>query len=177
MLAFYSKCFSKAQSLYSFSTEITEVTILVLFFNEFYKKYIEPQITNATYNKYWFKSVKDGIALDAIGIDDKGALAKLKLSGNLFVGSSPGNNAYSTLLTILIGVFHEYSPCEIQYKELHCNEWSFLPSLIDFPHCESETRVDNPIIFLNLLKEIKKDMSKRKSKFHSIDTINFSEFK
>ena len=48
--------------------------------------------------KYWFKTAANGIDLDGIGIDDEGALAKLTLDENLFVGCSSGGNAYACLL-------------------------------------------------------------------------------
>lgn len=78
---------------------------------------------------------------------------------------------------MLIGLFHEYSPYELKYRELHCNEWSFLPSLVDFPHCESETRVDNPIIFLNVLKEIQREMKERRNRFSDVDAKDFNEYR
>lgn len=155
---------------------------LVLFFNEFYRKFIEPQANNLNYisaynTKYWFKTTENGIDLDTIGINAKGTLAKLTLNKNLFIGCSSGENAYAALFTMIIGLFHEYSPYELKYEELHCNEWSFLPSLLDFPHCESEIRVDNPIIFLNVLKEIQKEMKERQNKFSDVDAKDFNEYR
>ena len=78
---------------------------------------------------------------------------------------------------MIIGLFHEYSPYELKYRELHCNEWSFLPSLVDFSHCEYETRVDNPIIFLNVLKEIKREMEERQNRFFDVDAKDFNEYR
>lgn len=162
---------------------------MLIFFKDFYKKFIEPQAIDsdcivACGTKYWFKTVVNGIDLDSIGIDldgigidDEGALAKLTLDENLFIGCSSGGNAYAALFTMIIGLFHEYSPYELKYRELHCNEWSFLPSLVDFPHCESETRVDNPIIFLNVLKEIKREMEERQNKFSDVDAKDFNEYR
>lgn len=162
---------------------------MLIFFKEFYKKFIEPQANDsdcisACGTKYWFKTAVNGIDLDSIGIDldgigidAGGTLAKLTLDGNLFVGCSSGGNAYAALFTMIIGLFHEYSPYELKYRELHCNEWSFLPSLVDFPHCESETRVDNPIIFLNVLKEIKREMEERQNKFSDVDAKDFNEYR
>lgn len=155
---------------------------MLIFFKEFYKKFIEPQANDsdcisACGTKYWFKTAVNGIDLDGIGIDAGGTLAKLTLDGNLFVGCSSGGNAYAVLFTMIIGLFHEYSPYELKYRELHCNEWSFLPSLVDFPHCESETRVDNPIIFLNVLKEIKREMEERQNKFSDVDAKDFNEYR
>lgn len=155
---------------------------MLIFFKEFYKKFIEPQANDsdcisACGTKYWFKTAVNGIDLDGIGIDAGGTLAKLTLDGNLFVGCSSGGNAYAALFTMIIGLFHEYSPYELKYRELHCNEWSFLPSLVDFPHCESETRVDNPIIFLNVLKEIKREMEERQNKFSDVDAKDFNEYR
>lgn len=155
---------------------------MLIFFKEFYKKFIEPQANDsdcisACGTKYWFKTAVNGIDLDGIGIDAGGTLAKLTLDGNLFVGCSSGGNAYAALFTMIIGLFHEYSPYELKYRELHCNEWSFLPSLVDFPHCESETRVDNPIIFLNVLKEIKREMEERQNRFFDVDAKDFNEYR
>lgn len=155
---------------------------MLIFFKEFYKKFIEPQANDsdcisACGTKYWFKTAVNGIDLDGIGIDAEGTLAKLTLDGNLFVGCSSGGNAYAALFTMIIGLFHEYSPYELKYRELHCNEWSFLPSLVDFPHCESETRVDNPIIFLNVLKEIKREMEERQNRFFDVDAKDFNEYR
>lgn len=155
---------------------------MLIFFKEFYKKFIEPQANDsdcivACGTKYWFKTAANGIDLDGIGIDDEDALAKLTLDGNLFVGCSSGGNAYTALFTMIIGLFHEYSPYELKYRELHCNEWSFLPSLVDFPHCESETRVDNPIIFLNVLKEIQREMKERRNRFSDVDAKDFNEYR
>lgn len=155
---------------------------MLIFFKEFYKKFIEPQANDsdcisACGTKYWFKTAVNGIDLDGIGIDDEGALAKLTLDGNLFVGCSSGGSAHAALFTMLIGLFHEYSPYELKYRELHCNEWSFLPSVVDLPHCESETRVDNPVIFLNVLKEIKREMEERQNKFSDVDAKDFNEYR
>lgn len=155
---------------------------MLIFFKEFYKKFIEPQANDsdcisACGTKYWFKTAVNGIDLDGIGIDAGGTLAKLTLDGNLFVGCSSGGNAYAALFTMIIGLFHEYSPYELKYRELHCNEWSFLPSLVDFPHCESETRVDNPIIFLNVLKEIKREMEERQNRFFDVNAKDFNEYR
>lgn len=155
---------------------------MLIFFKEFYKKFIESQVTDSDCiavcgTKYWFKTAVNGIDLDGIGIDAGGTLAKLTLDGNLFVGCSSGGNAYAALFTMIIGLFHEYSPYELKYRELHCNEWSFLPSLVDFPHCESETRVDNPIIFLNVLKEIKREMEERQNRFFDVDAKDFNEYR
>ena len=156
---------------------------MLIFFKEFYKKFIEPQANDsdcisACGTKYWFKTAANGIDLDCIGIGvDEGALAKLTLDRNLFIGCSSGANAHAALLTTIIGLFHEYSPYELKYKELHCNEWSFLPSLIDFSHCESEIRVDNPIIFLNVLKEIQREMKERQNKFSGVDAKDFNEYR
>lgn len=115
--------------------------------------------------------------MDIIGIDDEDALAKLTLDENLFIGCSSGGNAYTALFTMIIGLFHEYSPYELKYSELHCNEWSFLPSVVDLPHCESETRVDNPIIFLNVLKEIKREMEERQNRFFDVNAKDFNEYR
>lgn len=155
---------------------------MLIFFKEFYKKFIEPQANDsdcisACGTKYWFKTAVNGIDLDGIGIDAGGTLAKLTLDGNLFVGCSSGGSAHAALFTMLIGLFHEYSPYELKYRELHCNEWSFLPSLVDFPHCESETRVDNPIIFLNVLKEIQREMKERRNRFSDVDAKDFNEYR
>ena len=155
---------------------------MLIFFKEFYKKFIEPQANDsdcisACGTKYWFKTAVNGIDLDGIGIDAGGTLAKLTLDGNLFVGCSSGGNAYAALFTMIIGLFHEYSPYELKYRELHCNEWSFLPFLVDFSHCESETRVDNPIIFLNVLKEIKREMEERQNRFFDVDAKDFNEYR
>lgn len=155
---------------------------MLIFFKEFYKKFIEPQANDsdcisACGTKYWFKTAVNGIDLDGIGIDAGGTLAKLTLDGNLFVGCSSGGSAHAALFTVLIGLFHEYSPYELKYRELHCNEWSFLPSLVDFPHCESETRVDNPIIFLNVLKEIQREMKERRNRFSDVDAKDFNEYR
>lgn len=155
---------------------------MLIFFKEFYKKFIEPQANDsdcisACGTKYWFKTAVNGIDLDGIGIDAGGTLAKLTLDGNLFVGCSSGGSAHAALFTMLIGLFHEYSPYELKYRELHCNEWSFLPSLVDFPHCEFETRVDNPIIFLNVLKEIQREMKERRNRFSDVDAKDFNEYR
>lgn len=155
---------------------------MLIFFKEFYKKFIEPQANDsdcisACGTKYWFKTAVNGIDLDGIGINAGGTLAKLTLDGNLFVGCSSGGSAHAALFTMLIGLFHEYSPYELKYRELHCNEWSFLPSLVDFPHCESETRVDNPIIFLNVLKEIQREMKERRNRFSDVDAKDFNEYR
>lgn len=155
---------------------------MLIFFKEFYKKFIEPQANDsdcisACGTKYWFKTAVNGIDLDGIGIDAGGTLAKLTLDGNLFVGCSSGGSAHAALFTMLIGLFHEYSPYELKYRELHCNEWSFLPSLVDFPHCESETRVDNPIIFLNVLKEIQRELKERRNRFSDVDAKDFNEYR
>lgn len=155
---------------------------MLIFFKEFYKKFIEPQANDsdcisACGTKYWFKTAVNGIDLDGIGIDAGGTLAKLALDGNLFVGCSSGGNAYTALFTMIIGLFHEYSPYELKYRELHCNEWSFLPSVVDLPHCESETRVDNPIIFLNVLKEIKREMEERQNRFFDVNAKDFNEYR
>ena len=159
-----------------------EVIILLIFFKEFYKKFIEPQVTDSDCidvcgTKYWFKTAANEIDLDIIGIDDEDALAKLTLDENLFIGCSSGGNAYTALFTMIIGLFHEYSPYELKYRELHCNDWSFLPSVVDLPHCESETRVDNPIIFLNVLKEIKREMEERQNRFFDVNAKDFNEYR
>ena len=55
---------------------------MLIFFKEFYKKFIEPQANDsdcisACGTKYWFKTAVNGIDLDGIGIDAGGTLAKL----------------------------------------------------------------------------------------------------
>lgn len=143
---------------------------MITFFNEFYKNSIEPQIGNVDYtiinnHKCWFKTTSNEIILDVLGVDESGTLAQITLNDNLFIGGSSGSGSAETVLSVLLGLFHEYSPQELQYKELHCNEWSFLPSLMDFPHCESEARVDDPNAFIDSLKAIQIEMKSRQDKF------------
>ena len=149
---------------------------------------MEPQVNNVNNTcstnctiirgqRCWFKTTANEIALDTLGVNEVGALAKLTLNDNLFIGGSSGSGSEGTMLSVLLGLFHEYSPQELKYKELHCNEWSDLPSLIDFPHCESEVRVDDTNIFINSLDSIQIEMKSRQKEFNQKRAQDFKEYR
>lgn len=155
---------------------------MITFFNEFYKNSIEPQIGNVDYtiinnHKCWFKTTSNEIILDVLGVNESGTLDQITLNDNLFIGGSSGSGSAETVLSVLLGLFHEYSSQELKYKELHCNEWSFLPSLMDFPHCESEARVDDPNAFIDSLKAIQIEMKSRQDKFTQKGVQDFKEYR